>query len=88
MKPMPELETLLARAKALGVFGTKMRSVIKSNNARGIKEIAALFKARAVVPTLIADDGVNVPDDVTKWLSAGTAPFIDEGRLAWKGVTA
>ncbi len=28
MKPMPDLESLLARAKAKGVFGTKMRSVI------------------------------------------------------------
>src|ERR1043165_10194798 len=28
MKPMPELDGLLARAKALGVFGTKERSVI------------------------------------------------------------
>lgn len=39
MKPMPDLETLLARAKAKGVFGTKMRSVIKSNNPAGIRAI-------------------------------------------------
>ncbi|TMM49749.1 fructose bisphosphate aldolase [Qipengyuania marisflavi] len=39
MKPMPDLEALCARAKAKGVFGTKMRSVIKSNNAEGIKAI-------------------------------------------------
>ncbi len=39
MKPMPDLENLLARAKAKGVFGTKMRSVIKTNNTAGIKEI-------------------------------------------------
>ncbi|WP_324260748.1 fructose bisphosphate aldolase [Altererythrobacter sp. H2] len=36
MKPMPDLEALLDRARAKGVFGTKMRSVIKSNNAAGI----------------------------------------------------
>lgn len=41
MKPMPELEALCARAKALGVFGTKMRSVIKSANTTGIEAIVS-----------------------------------------------
>jgi fructose-bisphosphate aldolase class I len=41
MKPMPELDTLLARSKALGVFGTKERSVINSANAQGIADIVA-----------------------------------------------
>jgi fructose-bisphosphate aldolase class I len=36
MKPMPELDVLLERAKSLGVFGTKERSVINSANAAGI----------------------------------------------------
>ncbi len=39
MKPMPELDALLARAKGLGVFGTKERSVINLANAKGIAEI-------------------------------------------------
>ena len=39
MKPIPGLADLLARAKARGVFGTKERSVIKANNARGIAEV-------------------------------------------------
>jgi fructose-bisphosphate aldolase, class I len=39
MKPMPDLESLLARARAKGVFGTKMRSVIKANNPAGIRAI-------------------------------------------------
>ena len=34
MKPMPELDALLERAKALGVFGTKERSVIKPPTRR------------------------------------------------------
>lgn len=38
MKPNPNLEAMCARAKDLGVFGTKMRSVIKSANPVGIKE--------------------------------------------------
>ena len=41
MKPMPDLEKLLARAKALGVFGTKERSVINSANRQGIAAIVA-----------------------------------------------
>ena len=39
MKPMPDLDGLLARANDKGVFGTKMRSVIKLANATGIKAI-------------------------------------------------
>ncbi|MBP6798657.1 MAG: fructose bisphosphate aldolase [Luteimonas sp.] len=39
MKPIPGLADLLARAKAKGVFGTKERSVIKSNNAKGIADV-------------------------------------------------
>ena len=36
MKPIPDLDDLLARANKHGVFGTKMRSVIKLANASGI----------------------------------------------------
>ena len=41
MKPMPELDALLARANEAGIFGTKMRSVIKEANAEGIKAVVA-----------------------------------------------
>jgi fructose-bisphosphate aldolase class I len=39
MKPMPELDDLLARARDKGIFGTKMRSVIKFANAQGVKAV-------------------------------------------------
>jgi fructose-bisphosphate aldolase class I len=39
MKPMPGLDALLDRAVGKGVFGTKMRSVIKLGNPGGIKSI-------------------------------------------------
>lgn len=39
MKPMPELDALLVRAKGLGVFGTKERSVINSANREGIAAV-------------------------------------------------
>jgi fructose-bisphosphate aldolase, class I len=41
MKPMPDLDALLVKAKALGVYGTKERSVINSANAEGIAAIVA-----------------------------------------------
>jgi len=39
MKPMPDLDALLARAKGLGVFGTKERSVVNLANREGIAAI-------------------------------------------------
>jgi fructose-bisphosphate aldolase, class I len=41
MKPMPDLDALLVRSKALGVYGTKERSVINSADATGIAAIVA-----------------------------------------------
>ncbi|MEZ0230436.1 MAG: fructose bisphosphate aldolase [Planctomycetota bacterium] len=39
MKDMPGLEGLLDRARSNGVFGTKMRSVVKQANAAGIDRV-------------------------------------------------
>jgi fructose-bisphosphate aldolase class I len=41
MKPMPELDALLARAAKKGIFGTKMRSVVNGANAKGIDAVVA-----------------------------------------------
>ncbi len=41
MKPMPTLDTVLARAVTLGVYGTKMRSTINLPSKEGIAAIAA-----------------------------------------------
>ncbi len=41
MKSMPELDNLLAKAVKAGIFGTKMRSVIKQASASGIKAVVA-----------------------------------------------
>jgi fructose-bisphosphate aldolase, class I len=41
MKPMVKLDALLAKSARHGMFGTKMRSVIKSANPAGIAEIVA-----------------------------------------------
>ncbi len=50
MKPMPDLDALLIRAKAAGIFGTKMRSVVDAANADGIEGIVAQqFKVGAQI---------------------------------------
>lgn len=41
MKPMPDLDALLARARDKGVFGTKMRSVIQEANSAGVNAVVA-----------------------------------------------
>jgi fructose-bisphosphate aldolase class I len=41
MKPMPDLGALLSRAKEKGIFGTKMRSVIKKGEAKGVDAVVA-----------------------------------------------
>ncbi|MEX1023948.1 MAG: fructose bisphosphate aldolase [Planctomycetota bacterium] len=41
MKPIPGLDDLCQRAVKAGVFGTKMRSVIKSADAAGVKAVVA-----------------------------------------------
>ena len=59
MKPMPALDELLERANERGIFGTKMRSVIKEANTAGIKavvnqqfEIASKIVAAGLVPII------------------------------------
>jgi fructose-bisphosphate aldolase class I len=65
MKPMPELNALLTRAKGLGVFGTKERSVINLANREGIAavvkqqfEVGQQVLAAGLVP--IIEPEVNI----------------------------
>jgi len=69
MKPIPNLEPLLERAKARGVFGTKERSVIKANNAKGIAdvldqqfEVARQVCDAGLVPIIEPEVDINSPD--------------------------
>jgi len=55
MKPMPTLDALLERSKALGVFGTKERSVINSANAEGI---AAVVKQQFEIGSQVLSHGM------------------------------
>ena len=69
MKPMPDLDQLLSRAKAKGIFGTKMRSVIKQGNAAGIRavvdqqfEVAGQIIAAGLVPIIEPEVDIKCPD--------------------------
>ena len=69
MKPMPGLNALLKKAKASGVFGTKMRSVIKEANAPGIDavvsqqfEIGRQIVAAGLVPIIEPEVDIHCPD--------------------------
>jgi len=68
MKPNPDLDALLSRAKAKGVFGTKMRSVIKVANADGIQAVVAQqfavgrqILAAGLVPIIEPEVDINSP---------------------------
>ena len=69
MKPMPELDALLVRAKAKGIFGTKMRSVIEQASPTGIAaivaqqfEVAAQINAHGLMPIIEPEVSIKSPE--------------------------
>lgn len=69
MKPMPDLDALLAKAKAKGIFGTKMRSVIKQANQTGIDrvvdqqfEVGKQIIAAGLVPIIEPEVDIHSPN--------------------------
>ena len=69
MRPMPQLDELLARAAKLGVFGTKMRSVINLASREGIAaitaqqfEVAAQIAKHGLMPILEPEVSIKSPD--------------------------
>ena len=69
MKPIPDLAALLDKAKANGIFGTKMRSVIKQANPAGINanvaqqfEIGKQIVAAGLVPIIEPEVDIHCPD--------------------------
>jgi fructose-bisphosphate aldolase class I len=69
MKPIPELTGLLERAKQLGVFGTKERSVINSANEGGIAvlvaqqfQVAKQVLAHGLVPIIEPEVNIKSPE--------------------------
>ncbi len=69
MKPMPQLDVLLSRARGLGVFGTKERSVINLANREGIAgivaqqfEVAGQVLAAGLVPIIEPEVNIKSPE--------------------------
>jgi fructose-bisphosphate aldolase, class I len=69
MKPMPALDALLTRAAKLGVFGTKMRSVINLPSKGGIAavaaqqfEVAAQIAEHGLMPIIEPEVLIKSPD--------------------------
>jgi len=69
MRPMPALDALLARAVRLGVFGTKMRSVISLSSKDGIAavvaqqfDIAAQIAGHGLMPIIEPEVSIKSPD--------------------------
>src|SRR5262245_62560769 len=69
MKPMPELATLLDKANARRIFGTKMRSFIKHADDAGIKdvvtqqfEVARQIVAAGLVPIVEPEVDIHCPE--------------------------
>ncbi len=68
MKPMPELDALLERAVAKGVFGTKMRSVVKLADPKGVQavvdqqfEVGKQILGHGLVPILEPEVDIKSP---------------------------
>lgn len=68
MKPMPELDALLKRAAAKGIFGTKMRSVIKLADKAGIDavvkqqfEVGRQILGSGLIPIIEPEVDINSP---------------------------
>src|SRR4051812_43934253 len=93
MRPMPALAALLARAGAKGIFGTKMRSVIRQANAAGIKDIvsqqfdvAGQISAAGLVPIIEPEGEIPCraraePEGGLKGPSFGGFTDLPGGRL-------
>ncbi|MCH2335783.1 MAG: fructose bisphosphate aldolase [Pseudomonadales bacterium] len=69
MKPIPDLDERLVRAKTLDVFGTKMRSVIKEANGPGIAKVVTQqfdygrnILAHGLVPIIEPEVDINAAD--------------------------
>ncbi|MCR5872701.1 fructose bisphosphate aldolase [Sphingomonas sp. J344] len=69
MKPMPDLDALLTKAKGLGVFGTKERSVVNLANREGIAavvkqqfEIGAQVLGHGMMPIIEPEVNIKSPE--------------------------
>jgi fructose-bisphosphate aldolase, class I len=87
MKPMPQLDDLLARARDEGVFGTKMRSVVKLADEAGIRriveqqfEVGQRILDAGLVPILEPEVDIHSPSkrEAEDLLRAAIAEHLDQ----------
>ena len=87
MKPMPDLESLLERASAAGIFGTKMRSVINRADNKGIEEnvsqqfeIGQTILGYGLVPIIEPEVNIKIEDkaEAEEILLANLIKHLDE----------
>jgi fructose-bisphosphate aldolase, class I len=87
MKPVPQLDALLDKARSKRIFGTKMRSVIKQANPAGINEIvkqqfewAGRISAAGLVPIIEPEVDIRCPEKSTaeELLKAGILGKLNE----------
>ncbi len=97
MKPIPGLDPLLARARANGVFGTKMRSVIRLADDEGVASvvsqqftIAEEILASGLVPIIEPEVAIDSPEKadaeslLKDALLAGLERLGDSGKVMFK----
>jgi fructose-bisphosphate aldolase class I len=96
---MPDLDKLLARAKAKGIFGTKMRSVIKQADPAGIRAIVdqqftigRQIIAAGLVPIIEPEVDIKCPDkaaaeDLLKKELLAQLDKLTEGQLVMLKLT-
>lgn len=88
MKPMPALDELLAKAKSKGIFGTKMRSVIKQASPSGIEAVVAQqfetgkrIVAAGLVPIIEPEVDIHCPEKARAEALLKAAILAELGKL-------
>ena len=99
MKPMPDLDALLRKARDKNIFGTKMRSVIKSANADGVNAVVAQqfdvgrqIIAAGLVPIIEPEVDINSPqkaacEELLKVALMANLDQLEEGQLVMLKLT-
>lgn len=99
MKPMPDLDALLAKARGKNIFGTKMRSVIKTANAGGVDavvaqqfEVGRQIIAAGLVPIIEPEVDIKSPqkaatEDLLKPAIMAQLDRLDAGQLVMLKLT-
>lgn len=99
MKPMPDLDALLHKARDKNIFGTKMRSVIKSANADGVNAVVAQqfdvgrqIIAAGLVPIIEPEVDINSPqkaacEELLKVALMANLDQLEEGQLVMLKLT-